>query len=120
LRTIGEGYIYTALITSQFKIPKREYAPKLSLTEGGRVNQQPPALHEEWMVGGQETLFYWVPVWYRNMDLGFLCEVGVHYCYLRARNYLLSCQLSCTRECLMRRFYVDDNHAFKKEQKVRD
>jgi hypothetical protein len=28
--------------------------------------------------------------------------------------------LSCRRACLMKRFYVDDNYAFKKEQKVRD
>jgi hypothetical protein len=69
-------YIYTSLITSQFKVPKRENVPKLSLTKGGRVNQQPPALHEGWMVSGQETLFYWVPVWQRNMDLGFSCEEG--------------------------------------------
>jgi hypothetical protein len=28
--------------------------------------------------------------------------------------------LSCTRACLMMRFYVNDNYAFKKDQKVRD
>ncbi len=28
--------------------------------------------------------------------------------------------LSCTTTCLMRRFYVDDNYAFKKERKIRD
>jgi hypothetical protein len=26
------------------------------------VNKQPPAHHEGWMVGGQETLFHWIPV----------------------------------------------------------
>ncbi len=29
---------------------------------GPRVNKQPPAHHEGWMVGGQETLFHWIPV----------------------------------------------------------
>ncbi len=28
--------------------------------------------------------------------------------------------LSCTTTSLMRRFYVDDNYAFKKELKIRD
>jgi hypothetical protein len=28
--------------------------------------------------------------------------------------------LSCMRACLMKRFYVDDNYVFKKEQKIKD
>jgi hypothetical protein len=30
-------------------------------------------------------------MWQRNMDLGFLCEEGVHCCYLGVENYLLFC-----------------------------
>jgi hypothetical protein len=112
--------IYIQLLLPASSRFQRERMPKTVLTEGGRVNQQPPALHEGWMVSGQETLFYWVPVWQRDMDLGFSCEEGVHCCYLGAGNYLLSCRIICMRECLMRRFYADDNYAFKKEQKVRD
>jgi hypothetical protein len=32
-------------------------------------------------------------MWQRDMDLGFLCEEGVHHCYLGVGNYLLSCHI---------------------------
>jgi hypothetical protein len=54
------------------------------------------------------------------MDLGFLCEEGVHCCYLGVINYLLFCHIICMRACRMKRFYVDDNYVFKKERKTRD
>jgi hypothetical protein len=55
------------------------------------------------------------------MDLGFLCEECVHCCYLGVKNYLLFCCIivheSMSDEEV---FYVDDNYAFKKEQKIED
>jgi len=32
------------------------------LIDGATVNQHPSVHHEGWMVSGQETAFYWVPV----------------------------------------------------------
>jgi hypothetical protein len=32
-------------------------------------------------------------LWQRNMDLRFLCEKGVHCCYLGVKNYLLFCHI---------------------------
>jgi hypothetical protein len=35
---------------------------KESENNGARMNQHPPVHQEGWMVSGQETVFFWVPV----------------------------------------------------------
>ncbi len=52
------------------------------------------------------------------MDLGFLCEEGVHYVFVLETTFYLVI-LSCTRTHLMGRFSIDDNYVYK-DRKIRD